>query len=112
MTDEYRTYARFLIEISLKRENAEPQIDRARHSFDAARITSPNLRANLVNYPLLWRLLLHRTGQSQIESRIIDQHDSVWFTLQQFLERFATLVSELTVLPTLFPQTKNSSVAV
>src|SRR5207248_1482237 len=109
VTDEHGTYARFLVEIGLKRKDAEHQIDRPRHSFDAARIPSPHLRTDVINYFLLWRL--QRTGQTQIESRIVDQYDCVWFALLNFFERFAKLFPKITILPEHFPQTENSRVA-
>src|SRR5205807_894636 len=111
VTDEYGAHARFLVEIGLKRKDAEHQIDRARHSFDASWVPSPNLRADIVNQLLLWRLPSQRAGEPQVESRIIDQHHSVRFALLNFFERSSKLLSEITILREHLPQTEHGCVA-
>src|ERR1051326_1864835 len=111
VTDEYGAHARLLVEIGLKRKDAEHQIDRARHFVDASRVPSPNLRTDIVNYLLLWRLPLQRARQPQIATRVVDQHYCVRFALQNFFERFAKLLSKIMVLPEHFPQTEHSCIA-
>src|SRR5438093_3229793 len=110
MTDKYRAQTRFVVEVGLERENAEHEIEKARHLFDAATIPSPDLWADVVNDFRLRRLLSQCTREAQIKARIIDQHDRVGFALSNFLESFPKLLSKITVFPNHFPQTKDGCV--
>ncbi len=108
MTNKYRAQTRFVVKVGLERKNAEHEIEKARHLFDAATIPSPDLWADVVNDFRLRRLLPQCTRQTQIESGIIDQHDRVGFALFNFVEGFLKLFSKVAVLPNHFPQAKDS----
>ena len=109
MTDKYRAQTGFVVELGFKRKNAEHQIEKARHLFDSAAIPGPNLRADVVNYSLFRRLLPQRAGQTQIETRIVDQDHGVGFGIFDLAKRFAKLFSKETVVLNDFPQTEAAS---
>src|SRR6266516_5558190 len=110
MTDKYRAQARFGVEVRLERKNAEHKIEKTRHLFDSATIPSPYLRADVINYFWFRRLLPQCPGEAQVETGIIDQHDSVGFVVFNFVECFTKLSSKITILLDHLPQTKDSCI--
>ena len=49
MPDKNRAQARLVIEIGFERENAEHEIEKARHLFDSSTVPGPNLRTDEVD---------------------------------------------------------------
>src|SRR5947208_14685018 len=110
MTNKYCAQAGLVVEVRLERKDAEHQIEEARHLFDAATIPSPDLWADIVNYFLVRRLLPQCARETQIKPRVIDKHDRVMVALFNFFQRFAKLVSKITVFQDDFAQTEDSCV--
>src|SRR5262245_64841914 len=110
MTDKHGAKSRCGVEIGLKRENAEYEIDEARHFFYASTVPRPNLRTDVINCFMAMRTLSQRARQSQIETRIIDQHHCAGPAFLNFIQRLSELFSKIAVLPQDFPQTEDGCV--
>src|SRR4029453_19338690 len=103
MTNKQRARASLAIEINFKRKNAEHQIDEVRHSRDAPAVSSPYLRADVVNYLLLRSLASQCTRETQIETGVINEDDCVGFALPNFPERFVKLFAKIPIFPEHLP---------
>src|SRR5262249_41803904 len=110
VADKHRAESRFHVEIRLERENAEHEIDEARHLFNPAAVPCPDLRADIIDYFVALQLPVQRAGQSQIETRIVNQNDCVGFAFVNFAERLTELLSKIAVLSQHFPQAENRRV--
>src|SRR5262249_15813972 len=97
MTDKHRAEPRCGVKIGFKGKNAEHEIDEARHFSDASTVPRPNLRADVINCLVAFRMLSQRARQSQIESRVVDQNHCVGFAFLNFIERLRELFAKVTV---------------
>src|SRR4029453_9515750 len=100
-----------LIHGGLEKEKTKEEGEKTRHLLDASAIPGPDLWADVVNYLLLPRLPSQCVRQTQIETRVIDQHNGVGFALLNFLQGFAKLLPKITVFPDHFPQTEDRGIA-
>src|SRR5215217_6009949 len=98
MANEDGAQIGLIIELSFEREDAEHQVEIARHLRNATSIPSPDLRADIVDDFELWQLSPQRTRKTDIETGIINQHDCVGFVLSQLSDRGSKLLPEITVL--------------
>src|ERR1700681_1465268 len=108
MADEDCAQSALIVELGFERKDAEHQIEPARHLLDPAAVPGPDLRADVVNNFLRWRLFPQRACETQIESRIIDQHNRVRLTRLDFSERLVKLFSKVMVMLDHFPQSEHA----
>ena len=71
---------------------------------------SPNLRANIVNNLLRPFSTTQRFGQTQIEARIIDQHDSGRIDLIDLIERLVKFLAEVTIFFQYLPKAEDAGI--
>src|SRR5437660_2727162 len=108
MADEDRAQSALIVEPGFERKNTEHQIEPARHLLDSAAVPGPNLRADVVNNFLRWRLFSQCAREAQVESRIIDQHHRVRLARLDFSQRRVKLLSKVTVMLDHFPQPEHA----
>src|SRR5205807_7310009 len=102
-----------IIKIGFEWKDAERQIEPARHFLDPAAVPGPDLRADVINNFRFIRRSLgeggpERARESQIKSRIIDQHDGVRFSPRNLAQRLVELLSKVTVMPDHFPKPQDA----
>src|SRR5438552_2296873 len=103
MAYKNRAEARCLIELGFEWENTEHQINRLGHLRNATPVPRPNLRADVINNFQLWKFRAQRTGEAQIKSRVIDQHDCAWPRSINLGNGGLKLLSKKRVTPDHFP---------
>ena len=103
MTDKQGAQTSLGVEIDFKWKDAEDQIDEMRHSRDASAVPGPYLGTDVINDLLPWCFPSQCPCKTQIETWVIDQDDSVRFTLPNFVDRFVKLFSEIAIFPQHFP---------
>ena len=104
MPDEDGAESRFVVELRLKRKYAEHQLQVARHLADSSPVPRPDLGADVVDDLQGRRFLLQSARQTQIESRIIDQHNGVRIDLRHFSKSALELLTEISIPLHHFPQ--------
>ena len=112
MADENCAQSALIVEVGFKREDAEHQIEPARHLLDPAAVPGPHLWADVVDDLGFIRRSPggggQRTGESQIESGIIDQHNRVRLARLNFVQSLVKLSSKVAVMFDHFPQPEDT----
>ena len=75
MADEDGGQAALLVERLFEREDAEHQVEVARHLRDAPAVPGPNLRADVVDDAHARHGALHGLGEAEIETGVVDEHE-------------------------------------
>src|SRR5919201_3644763 len=111
MADKNGAQTGSAVELGFKREDAEHEINPARHLVNTSAVPCPHLRADVVNDFGRRVASAESARETQVKSGIIDQNDGVGSALFDALKSVVKFSSEVSILLQHFPQAEHAGTA-